>query len=98
MNTEEQEKLITSIGNLILLNGAVNKKIQNDFITKKRAAYEAIIQKDKFLQTPINTVDFDEFAKELMENRIKNKDIPQIVRQNQYKKRHEAAIKELMGK
>ena len=35
------------------------------------------------------------FAKELMENRLHNKDIPAIVRENQYKKRHEAFRKEL---
>lgn len=42
--------------------------------------------------------DLDLYAKELMENRIKNRDIPAIVSENQYRIRHEAAIKELMGK
>lgn len=37
------------------------------------------------------------FTKELMENRLNNKDIPAIVRENQYKKRHEAFRKELMS-
>ena len=46
----------------------------------------------------ISFMELGAFAKELMENRIKNKDIPQIVRQNKYNKRHESAIKELMGK
>lgn len=41
--------------------------------------------------------DLDLYAKELMENRIKNRDIPAIVSENQYRIRHEAAIKELMG-
>lgn len=41
--------------------------------------------------------ELDEFAKELMENRLVNKDIPQIVRENQYTIRHEAAKKELIS-
>ena len=34
----------------------------------------------------------------LMENRVKNADVRQAIKENQYNKRHEAAIKELMGK
>ena len=45
----------------------------------------------------INLSELDEFARELMENRLHNKDIPKIVRQNQYKIRHEQHRNELMG-
>ena len=44
-----------------------------------------------------SVMELSDFAKELMQNRIKNKDIPQIVRTNQYNKRHEAFRKELMS-
>lgn len=44
----------------------------------------------------ISFMELTDFAKELMENRLNNKDIPHIVRQNQYNKRHEAFRKELM--
>ena len=41
--------------------------------------------------------ELDEFAKELMENRLMNKDIPQIVRENQYNIRHKAFRNELVS-
>lgn len=45
----------------------------------------------------ISFMELSDFTKELMENRLKNKDIPAIVRENQYRIRHEAFKKELMG-
>lgn len=45
----------------------------------------------------INLSELNEFARELMGNRLHNKDIPKIVRQNQYKIRHEQHRNELMG-
>ena len=45
----------------------------------------------------ISFMELGAFAKELMENRIKNRDIPAIVRQNQYNIRHEKYHRELMN-
>ena len=64
---EEQKKLIDNIGNYLLLSEQVNKRIQNKYITQKKVEYDNIIKKDKILQTPINTVDFNKF-----ENNQKN--------------------------
>ena len=61
-----------------------------------RKAFEAQTDHKSHLGN-ISFMELGAFAKELMLNRIKNKDIPQIVRQNQYNKRHKAAKKELMG-
>lgn len=63
-NADEQEELIDSIGNYILLAEAVNKKIQNEYITEKVIEYKKIIPMDIMLQTTLNTVDFNEFEKD----------------------------------
>ena len=63
-NREDQEELIYSIGNCILLCETVNKSIQNAYIKTKRPKYEDIIPKDKILQTTLNEVDFDAFEKD----------------------------------
>ena len=60
-NHEEQQVIINNIGNYLLLNEEVNKKIKNKYITDKIPEYNKIIPNDLILQTPINTVDFDEF-------------------------------------
>ena len=80
---EERLTIINNIGNYLLLNEEVNKKIKNKYITDKVFEYNKIISKDLMLKTKINTVDFDEFenrkidyiterqtkiAKELMQN------------------------------
>ena len=66
--------------------------------------YNPIVRKALEAQPDLNThmgyiriSDFNPYAKELMLNRIKNKDIPAIVRQNQYNKRHKAFHNELMN-
>lgn len=64
---DEQQKWINNIGNLLLLNAPVNKKIQNKYITDKIVEYKRIIPRDLTLKTPTNTVDFDRFAKEKQE-------------------------------
>jgi hypothetical protein len=61
VNRLEQEIIINNIGNLILLNQEINKRIQNRYIDDKIVEYQKIISKDTFLQTPINTVDFEKF-------------------------------------
>ena len=58
---EEQQVIINNIGNYLLLNEEVNKKVKNKYITDKVPEYSKIIPNDLMLQTPINTVDFDEF-------------------------------------
>ena len=63
MKWEVKEKYIHNIGNYLILNAAVNKKIQNEYIADKRDEYDKIIPRDMALQTPSNTVDFDEFEK-----------------------------------
>ena len=61
MNSGEQSPLINSIGNYLLLNEEINKKIKNKYITDKKIEYDRIIPHDLTLQTQINTVDFDKF-------------------------------------
>lgn len=63
-NSEEAAELADNIGNYMLLCEAVNKKVQNKYITYKRAEYDRIIPMDVMLQTPINTVDFERFEEE----------------------------------
>lgn len=58
---EEQQGIVNNIGNYLLLNEEVNKKIKNKYIEEKMDEYNRIIPKDLMLQTPINTVDFIEF-------------------------------------
>lgn len=61
---EERRALIDNIGNYLLLCEAVNKSIQNQYITHKLVKYNLIISRDIILQTPINTVDFARFENE----------------------------------
>lgn len=62
-SNDEMKKLIENIGNYLLLNEQVNKKIQNKYITDKVEKYNQIIHKDRLLQTEANTVDFEKFEK-----------------------------------
>lgn len=64
---EEQQVIIKNIGNYLLLNEEVNKKIKNKYITEKVFEYNQIIPKDLMLQTKINTVNFDEFESRKMD-------------------------------
>lgn len=61
---EQQKELIDNIGNYLLLCEAVNKSIQNQYITHKVVKYKSIISRDIILQTPMNTVDFVKFENE----------------------------------
>lgn len=61
VNKDDQDELVHDIGNFLLLNEAVNKRIKNKYITYKRVEYDRIIPNDQFLQTRSNTVDFDRF-------------------------------------
>ena len=63
-NAEEQKELIENIGNYILLNEAVNKRIKNKYIDDKIIEYDRIIPQDLSLKTPINLVDFERFKNE----------------------------------
>ena len=58
---ESQKELIDNIGNYLLLCEEVNKSVQNQYITHKVSKYSEIIARDILLQTPINTIDFEEF-------------------------------------
>lgn len=62
-STTLQGPIIENIGNYLLLCETANKSVQNQYITHKVVAYKTIIAKDKLLQTPINTLDFDKFEK-----------------------------------
>lgn len=64
VNKDDQEELVHDIGNYLILNEAVNKKIKNKYITLKKIEYDRIIPNDKFLQTRSNTVDFVRFERE----------------------------------
>src|SRR5574344_1542561 len=64
VNYDEQKKIINNIGNYLLLNESINKKIKNKYITDKKIEYERIIPQDLILNTKINTVDFDRFEKD----------------------------------
>lgn len=56
-----QKPLIDNIGNYLLLCEEVNKKVKNKYIKHKVPQYESIIEKDKILQTKLNTLDFEKF-------------------------------------
>ena len=58
---DEQKNLISNIGNFLLLNEEINKKIKNSYIDVKVVQYKNIIPKDLSLQTKLNTVDFNKF-------------------------------------
>lgn len=61
---EEQKELIENIGNYILLNEEVNKKIKNKYIDYKIVEYNRIIPQDLSLGTAMNTINFDGFKNE----------------------------------
>ncbi len=63
-SSEEQKELIENIGNYILLNEEVNKRIKNKYIDYKVVEYNRIITQDLSLGTVMNTVDFDRFKNE----------------------------------
>ncbi len=63
-DSEEKTKLINNIGNFILLNESVNKKIKNKYISDKIVEYNRIIPRDVTLNSGINAVDFHEFENE----------------------------------
>lgn len=58
------KELVNNIGNFIILNEEINKKIKNKYIIDKVNEYNKIIPKDKSLQTSMNTVDFVKFENE----------------------------------
>ena len=63
-NQEKQKEYIDNIGNYLILNGIVNKKVKNNYITQKISDYDRIIRFDKSLQTEMNTIDFNKFVNE----------------------------------
>lgn len=80
---EEQEEIIYDIGNFLILNEAVNKKVKNKYISDKKVEYDRIIPNDKILQTTTNTVDFVRYeneGKSYIEER--RKDIADFIRNN----------------
>jgi len=64
VNAEEQKALIENIGNYMLLNEEVNKRVKNKYIDHKISEYNRIIPLDLSLQTEMNTVDFARFKNE----------------------------------
>lgn len=58
LTTDEQQTYIHSIGNYLILNSTVNKKIQNSYLDVKQPEYEKIFANDKVLQTTMNTIDY----------------------------------------
>ena len=66
-NHEEQQILIENIGNYILLNEEVNKKIKNKYIDYKVDEYDRIIPNDLSLKTEMNSVDFEKFKNDRKE-------------------------------
>lgn len=83
LNEEEQNELINNIGNYLLLNETVNKRIKDKYITEKVVEYEKIIKRDLTLQTEINTLDFDKFINQKGEYiKKRQKDIAQLIYDN----------------
>lgn len=80
---EKQKPLIDNIGNYLLLSEPVNKSVQNKYITEKAPKYHSIIEKDKILQTTMNTVDFSKFEAD-RENYIyeRQKEIAKLIQNN----------------
>ena len=66
-NKELRSVYINNIGNFLLLNESVNKKIKNKYIDEKIVEYNRIIPRDISLITPMNTVNFDKFKNEKYE-------------------------------
>lgn len=64
LDEAEQGEYCHDIGNYLILNGSINKKIKNAYITDKRPEYEKIFAKDKVLETRCNKIDYDAFEKE----------------------------------
>lgn len=56
--------LTQNIGNYLLLNESVNKKIKNKYLDEKLDEYNRIIPRDITLKTAMNTVDFTKFESE----------------------------------
>ena len=63
-NSDEQKDIINNIGNYLLLNEEVNKRIKNKYIDAKVVEYNRIIPQDLCLGTEMNTVDFERFKSE----------------------------------
>ncbi len=82
-HSDEQKRIINNIGNLFLLCENINKKIQNSYISEKIIQYKRIIDKDKILQTTMNTIDFDEFEEKKEEYIIKRqKEIAKLIQKD----------------
>lgn len=60
-NEEARKELVDNIGNYMLLTESVNKRIQNDYLTRKVPEYKAIISRDGPLGFEI---DFEAFEQE----------------------------------
>lgn len=60
-NEEARKQLVDNIGNYMLLAETVNKRIQNEYLTRKVPEYKAIIERDGPLGFEI---DFDAFESE----------------------------------
>lgn len=77
---EEQKQVVENIGNYMILNEEVNKKIKNKYIEDKIVEYKRIIPNDNSLQTEMNTVDFEKFKNERVSYiRERQKAIAQMV-------------------
>jgi hypothetical protein len=63
-DSESRSELVHNIGNYLLLNESVNKRIKNKYITQKIVEYDHIVPKDLALKTEMNTVDFVRFEQE----------------------------------
>lgn len=61
-NKDEQKKYIYNIGNQFILNGKVNNKIKNKYITEKIEEYKKNNSNDTGLNTSMNQIDLQEFA------------------------------------
>lgn len=76
-SSDEQKKYINNIGNQFILNGKINDKIKNKYITEKIEEYKNNVNKDTGLATKMNTVDFQKFSMEYIEER--QKEIAEII-------------------
>lgn len=63
-NIPDIENITNNIGNLMILNGTINKTIQNKYLDKKIPEYNKIIEKDKCLKVDTNKVNFTLFKKD----------------------------------
>lgn len=62
INSDDQDVYIHSIGNYLILNEHINKKIQNNYIDVKQVEYDKIFADDVVLNTKMNSIDYGEFA------------------------------------